>query len=130
MARVSEADVKELIDTNRNVDPFIAVATLIVDEELVGLGMTAARLTQVEMYLAAHFTALTEERGGLVRTQIDETEDQVASVFDKGFLMTRFGQTALSLDSSGRLAEIGNPGQQRKAQFRVIESYPRPVVSS
>ena len=126
MARVSETDVKELISTNRDVDPFIAVATLLVDEELVGKGMTAVRLTMIEMYLAAHFTALTEERGGLVRTQVDDTVDQMASVYDKGFLMTRFGQTAISLDTSGRLAEIGSPDKARKAQFQVIESYPRP----
>lgn len=123
----TDADVKALIDTNRDTSPFIAVANTVVTENLATSGLSDQTKSNILLYLAAHFTCITEEMGGLQESRIGglagtseryRTQDPKAV----GFATTRFGQTALSLDSSGTLAAIGaNNGL--KALFSVIK-YP------
>lgn len=120
MARVTDSEVKEIYVTTSDTTPFITTATLLVDEELVGLGYSSNRLKQIELYLAAHFAVISLEKGGLRSRKIDEAEDEYKPIeaAAKGFMSTRFGQQALSLDNEGKLANLSsNPV---KARFRVI----------
>lgn len=72
--RVEEADVRAIIDTDENASivPFIDTANALTDylssEDSSGV-LTAALLTQIEKYLAAHFyehldSQLAEEKTG------------------------------------------------------------------
>lgn len=120
MARVTDSEVKEIIVTTTDTSPFITTATLIVDEELLGQGYSAARLKQIELYLAAHYTALTVERGGISKQEVgdgSESYQKISSRFN-GLSTTRFGQQAIMLDSSGILGGLSN--KPVKAQFRVV----------
>lgn len=108
---VSDAQVKAVIDTQRDTTPFITAADLIITEDLANAGLSVARLTQIELYLAAHFTCITEERGGI-------QAEKAGDIFEKyqppstsknagGLATTRYGQQALALDTSGTLRKMG-----------------------
>lgn len=118
MPRVTEGQVKELIDTKRSVGTFIDTANLYVTRHLASKITDAAVLAKIELYLAAHFTAITEERGGLVFSAIGDARESVSNIYDTGFRQTRFGQQALLLDDSGTLAALSR--DQLKAQFRIV----------
>ncbi len=122
MPRVTAQTVKEIVTTkltdaviNSN---HIVTANLMVTTHLSDQGHTAAILTQIELYLAAHFVTLTEEGGGITRSKIGDADESYANVYDQGFSSTRFGQTALSLDTSGTLARVAQ--SKLKADFRVV----------
>ena len=116
VARVTDSEVRALIDTDRDTTPFIDVATLLVDTHLVS-GITETELlVKIELYLAAHFTAVTEERGGLVRSDVgDETREIVSDVYDTGYAMTRYGQMAMTLDYTGKLADLSATAEAKKS---------------
>ena len=121
-SRVGADAVKEIIPTDLADDVvltnMIDTANLFVDTHIAASGLTDAILTKIELYLAAHFVALTEERGGLLESEFGDAREQYADVYGKGFGSTRFGQLALSLDSTGTLAGLGTG--ELKAQFRVV----------
>ena len=96
----------------------IDTAHLVVDTHLSGAGLVHDVLRKIELYLAAHFTALTEEGGGITRSKIGDSDESYANVYDRGFASTRFGQTALALDSSGILAKVSQT--KLRAEFRVV----------
>ena len=102
------------------VAEFIAAAELVVSEDLKGKGLSDARLELITKYLAAHFAIVSLERGGLTRQKVGESADSYKTGLDsdQGFLLTRFGQQAVSLDTSGTLALNATPKQ--KAEFRVV----------
>lgn len=121
MARATDADINILMDSvSIGYAAFIATANLIVNEDLAGSGFTEARLTQIEMYLAAHFAVLAKEKGGLVRTVAGESSETYHDPNSRfmGYTSTRFGQHAIALDTTGVLASQGSGGM--KAQFRVV----------
>ena len=118
MALVTDAEVKEIIDTNRDTTPFIDVADLLITESLSGKGLSNARLTKIELYLAAHFATVTEERGGLTRSGVGDAVEAYNVEPGKGLLSTRYGQQAIALDSSGTLTSLSR--EALKAEFRVV----------
>ena len=121
MPRTTDELVNALMDsTDKSYTVHIDTATLLVDEELVGSGLSEARLKQIETYLAAHFATLAIERGGIVRTTAGESAESYQTIKSslQGFNSTRFGQQAIALDSTGVLVALGSGGQ--KAQFRVV----------
>lgn len=117
-ALVTDAEVKALIDTDRDTTPFIDTADLIVSEQLSGKGLTDARLKQIELYLAAHFAAITEERGALKSTKMGDSSDTYDNQAGFGLKLTRYGQQAISLDTSGTLSALGSGSLP--ALFRVL----------
>ena len=122
-ARVDASQVKELITTNIDegiiVTSMIDTANLYVDTHLIDSGHSEEVLAKIELYLAAHFVAISEERGALRSSKMGDATDEwdTASV-GTGFNSTRFGQTALTLDTTGILANVGSA--QFKAEFRVV----------
>ncbi len=118
MARVTVDEVKGLIKTNFEVDQFIATASLIIDESLVGQGLSVARLKTIELWLSAHFVAVAEERGALKQSKKGDSAETYDLVVGKGLNMTRFGQQAIALDTTGALAESALT--VKLAQFRTI----------
>ena len=122
MSRVTKEEVKELIKTSLDVTSFIETAGLLVDESLVGQGMSEARLKLIELWLSAHFVAIAEERGALTKSEKGDSNEEYEIIVGTGLNMTRFGQQAIALDTSGLLAEQAST--MKTAQFRVIQDNP------
>lgn len=118
--RVTDADVKELFDDIVGFDTtnFIDTANVIVDEHLTSVISSVGLLTKIELYLAAHFVALTFERGGLVRSAALDASESYANVFKSGFRSTRYGQQALALDYTSTLQALSQ--DKLTARFRVV----------
>lgn len=122
-ARVSASQVKEIITTSLEDGVLLAnmidTANIFIDEHLLEVGYSDALLEKIELYLSAHFVAITEEAGAPSLSKLgDATDEWATDWFGPGFASTRYGQAALTLDSSGILAEVGS-GKLR-AQFRVV----------
>lgn len=126
---VVAADVRKILEvpadvTDGQLASFITTAQLICDEDLFGKGLSAARLFQICLYLAAHFAVMLVERGGLTVSRIRDTEDNYVATpyFGKqGFNMTRYGQQAIVLDTSGTLRAMAL--DKLKAKFRVVSEF-------
>ncbi len=113
---------------NAHVTPHIALADLIVTEDLTSTALTTVRKVQIELYLAAHYAVLAWEAGGLGEQSIGDSKERYKYISSKslGFSSTRFGQQAVTLDISGKLKELEDvatadpPSAARKALFRVV----------
>ena len=116
--RVTDVEVKEIVETSKDTTSFIHTANAIVEEHLVPLTLSVTMLTKIELYLSAHFVALTEERGGLLRSSLGESAETYADIYEEGFRSTRFGQQAIALDTTGTLAQLSN--QKLRAVFRIV----------
>lgn len=133
MARVLAAAVQALIAGADSVgyDAAIAVATTLVDDNLLGKGLSTAALTNIELYLAGHFALLSTENGPLAKKAIESAQEGYHNVYKGGFLSTRFGQTACVMDTTGTLSEMSdraeNP-QRRSAEFFVVTSTRTPTT--
>lgn len=108
MARVTEAEVKEIIeiaDDFVTLDPFILIANEIVNIIAVNdTTITDTILKEIERWLSAHFTAIRDPR-------VDsEKAGSVGAKYqykvDIGFEVTTYGQMAKRIDSSGTLAKM------------------------
>jgi hypothetical protein len=123
-ARVTEQQVRDNLGLvaaeTADLTIFIDNATMIVDEELVGKGLSDNRLMFIELHLASHYAVLSLEKGGLTRQKIDEAEEGYRQDFTSkpNLSMTRYGQQALALDTSGTLSKMDAPAG--KAEFRVV----------
>lgn len=107
---VTPADVKQIYETQKSdtdISAFIDTASLVVSEQLGSSGLSTTRLDKITLYLTAHFLVISEEGGGIRRSRLGEGDESyvVPSGSDAfGYVMTRFGQQALALDTSGKLA--------------------------
>lgn len=127
MARTSAEMVKEVLAAGKDYDlddnpillPYIDAASSIVDDivscvsdkELTAL--TSAKLEIIERWLAAHFYVVSDQTYASKSTQ-----GASASFHGKTGMhleSSRYGQTAITLDSSGCLAAIGK--QARASGF-------------
>ncbi len=116
MARIptTDSDVKEILETELDTTPFIETAKLIVDEDLVGKGLSDARLEQIELYLSAHFTTLRERQ--LESEEFGDSKDRLLGQVEMGLDSSIYGQQAKVLDNTGTLVNLG----KAKAEFQVI----------
>jgi len=123
---VSDTDVKGIFITELDTTPFINAAELIVAEEVVpnSSSLSPARQDLITLYLAAHFAAITDQSGGRVRSKVGDTEEDYIPISSyreplQGFRMTRYGQQAMVLDTSGSLAGMSASAGLR-ALFRLM----------
>lgn len=118
--RVNPTEVKRVIATTLNdsdLSEHILVANRLVTDLLVGKGMSADRLRDIELYLSAHFIALKDQDAGqTVSKSAGDTEAGYGGGLSEALSHTRYGQQALILDTSGTLTSIGKV----RAQFRVF----------
>jgi hypothetical protein len=102
---VVDADVRKIIDVSASevsdLTPFIEAAEAVVSAQTSGLGATLE--DRVTTWLAAHFLAIRTPRSK------SEGAGSVRAAFfgavDLGLNVTRYGQMAMTLDSSGGLAQ-------------------------
>ncbi len=107
--RADVPGVCAIIDTdleNNQVEPFIDVANVMVDNELLNATppLSDAILEKIETYLAAHFLTLFDPR--VVKEQADTVSFTYESAVAMGLDSSKFGQMAQILDSSGRLKQL------------------------
>lgn len=112
-SRISEEEVKALLAPyaeSSDVTLFMEQALVLVDEELVGKGLSDSRLRIIELNLAAHFAVLSVERGGFAYQKSGLSEESYAVNREVvQFSSTRFGQQALAMDSTGSLNRLDSP---------------------
>lgn len=120
MTQVTAQEVQGIIKVDPELDlqPFIETASLIVTEDLANSGLSSNRLKQVELYLAAHYTAIRSELGGLIQEKTLNAESRYSDVYSAGLNSTRYGQQAITFDTSGTLANQAAP--KKKSEFRVV----------
>lgn len=106
--RVTDADVKTILDTTITTTPFINTAHLIVEEELTVLAtLSESRLTQIELYLAAHLACSLDPR--ISEEKIGDSTNKYQGKTDIGLKGTLYGQQVILLDSTGVLANSDKP---------------------
>lgn len=117
--RATDADIIAIVDTTEtSFTAFIRAASIIVDINLAtpGILTDTEQLTEIEVWLAAHFFT-TKER----QARKEETGESLAEYYGKaamGLDFTPYGQQVKVLDTSGTLANLG----KRKASIKVIEA--------
>lgn len=122
--RIDSAELKTymgMVDAdNTDLTIFMDQANMVVDEELLGKGLSDNRLKYIELNLAAHFGTIALEKGGITREKVGDSEEGYRQDFSSkpNLSMTRYGQQALVIDTSGRLAHMDSPAG--KAEFRVV----------
>lgn len=119
---VSATKVLELVTSSISAavvtSNMLPTAENIVTVHLTGKGHSDTTLDDITLYLAAHFVALVEEGGAVTMRGLGEARDGFADVFSAGLGSTRFGQTALALDTTGTLTRLTAPSL--KAEFKVV----------
>lgn len=100
--RVTDADVKAILDTAIDTQPFIVLASLLVDTHVAPLSVDAALLTEIERWLAAHFACIRDPQVRELRA------DSVSMTLDvgtpgRGLAATRYGQQVAQMDPTGAL---------------------------
>lgn len=92
------------IDSDINLDPFIAVANALVTEIAPDSGHTEERLILIETWLAAHFYTVRDPRPVSERAGSVSVTHQSAVAL--GLNTSHYGQTAMTLDTTGRLKAL------------------------
>jgi hypothetical protein len=116
MARVTDAEVKEIIETELDTTPFIRAANLVVTDKLGDQGLGDDILMEIERYLSAHFTAVREQQAA--DETLGEARVKYQGQWGMGLDSTSYGQTAKLLDTSGILSTLG----RRAAMFDVLDT--------
>ena len=114
MARVIDAEVKKIIDTTINTDPFIEAANLIVTNRLGNQGVSDALLKEIERWFAAHLVAIREPQVKAIKAG-DSMDTYFRGQEGKGLDSTPYGQQVKLLDPTGRMASIGKKPAEMKA---------------
>lgn len=120
MARTNATDVKIVISTDLSdavVNSFITTANALVTDVLIGSGLSSTLLIEIEKWLTAHLLAMSRERQAQNKKVGKASENY--GKFGLRLDATTYGQTVLTLDSSGRFASLGKP----KAVFEAITSF-------
>lgn len=125
MARVTQEEVQSFAGylVSDDASQAIAVATLMVDDNLADQGMSSGALKQVELFLACHFMEVSKEKGPLATKTISLATERYHNIYASGLRSTRFGSQAILLDSSGILALLTDKAEnpnRRKALFTVV----------
>lgn len=108
MARITEQDLEAILPNPEDFfrTPFIDAASRLVTARLAGSGLSDAVLADIELFVAAHLVTVLQRREK--REKIGEAEVEYQSGDLGKFLQsTDYGQAALTLDTSGRLINVG-----------------------
>lgn len=105
MVRTTPELVAGIIEADAAISmtPFIAVASSVVDDHCLGVGLSVAKLLLIETWLGAHFYSLRDRRVASESAgPVSESKDPV--VLGKALEQSTYGQTAMMLDTSGKLS--------------------------
>ena len=110
MARVTVEDVKAILDNTQLTDPVIEVyitsANTMINESLLGKGLSDNVLKEIERWLAAHMISSTSERFAL-KEEAGSAKVTYTGVYGMGLDLTSYGQMVKTLDTTGIMAGLG-----------------------
>ena len=102
---ITTLEVREISGASTaDLSPFIRVANTLINEHLDDQELSQALLREIGLYLAAHFAFLYE--GQVKSEKIGASSTTFNMATDLALLSTTFGQTAIFLDPSGKLAGL------------------------
>jgi hypothetical protein len=105
MPRITDDDVKEIIETALDTRPFILTANLLVTTYLGATTLPEAQLAEIERWWTAHLVTIREPRPH--RVQLGESLiEHVEGDLGQGLASSFYGQTVLQLDTSGTLRDV------------------------
>lgn len=119
--RVDSVQVRAILKTTTldydDIDVHIGVANNLIADLLGSSGLSATTLTNIELYLAAHFAAISDpDAGMLIEKEIGDLKSTYPNNLGEALKMTRFGQQALVLDTTNTLTSAG----KTRARFRAF----------
>jgi len=104
--RTTAVAVKKIIETDDNIstdlEPFIEVANNVVTAHCTSGSLTAATLELVERWLSAHFYAIRDPR--VESEKAGSVSQNLLGKVDLNLNQTRYGQQAMLIDGTGKLA--------------------------
>lgn len=115
--RVRGKDVAELVNTNISpeiIEKYIKTANIVIAETMTSASYSEDLLTEMELYLAAHFLAL---RSPELRIQAQEGTTYMAKA-GVGLQATIWGQQVVVLDKDGLLS--GGEGSVKLARIEAL----------
>jgi len=119
MARVSDTKVRNIRPSDNITDysPFIESANVIVDDINTKFGktFTEARLTQIELWLSAHYASAQDPLVARERFEQAEATYQVGNRQLSGIMSDKYGQTANTL-AEGCLVELEKRSYSMKSK--------------
>lgn len=108
--RSSEAEVLEILDTTLGssaITPFLTAANLFVTNAMGSdHGLDATTLEEIERWVCAHLVCARDPR--VTEEEYGDARVKYGGKTDMGFQSTHYGQTALALDPTGRIAAAGS----------------------
>ena len=107
-ARVMAEQVMQIISTDlteAQIEAFINSANVLIDSVLLDRDLPAALLTEIELWLSAHFLSMRDQR--VKSERVDEYSATFQGETGMGLKATTYGQQALALDYSGTLENLG-----------------------
>jgi hypothetical protein len=97
--------IQQIIDYDQelipDLTPFLDTAVALTDS-VIGTALADPLLEQVQKYLTAHFVGITDPR--LQTAQVKSLLETYQVKLSLGLGITHFGQVAMTLDTSGKLA--------------------------
>lgn len=124
---VAAADLRKIVGTTLLSDDELSLyctqGQLVADELLVDATLSVGLLASIALFLAAHFYVLGHEGGGLTSEGGGAASESYKAWVGEGFLGTRFGQQACTLDLSGTLASLSS-GKRGGFDFKSIRYTP------
>jgi hypothetical protein len=116
LTRVTDDEVKGILDTTIDTTPFINTANTLINLKLTGQDLTDDMLYQIELYLAAHLACAKEPV--LKSESVGGAKNDYVREVGKGLDSTSYGQMVKMLDSTGILASM----EQKRATLVTIRA--------
>lgn len=119
MARATESEVKQIIDTaleDEKITPFLTAADIMVTNVLSNENYSSETLKEIVRWLAAHFVAIQDPQ--IAQEKIGDVNLILQGKTGLGLNHTSYGQQAMILDYHGKLAAIQS--SKGPAEFKAI----------
>lgn len=107
--RTTVNSIREIIysrSEDKVINSIAQQANRLMNEHLSTDDLPKDRLTDIETWLTAHFLAVSKDRQA-EQEKIGEASVKYQGKFDKFLHSTTYGQMVLTLDTTGKLANLG-----------------------
>lgn len=107
--RVTGTEVKTIFETemtSSDLEPFIKSANALINSQSDMLELSDALLKEIEEWLSAHFASSKDQRISYQDFGLSKVKFQ--GEYKTSLNSTSYGQTAVSLDTSGTLQDIAS----------------------
>lgn len=106
VAKIIEVDSSIIVTPDTDFAPFIEWANAIITDVCVPLGYDDERLALIEKWLSAHAYAIRDPRITSEAAGKGAVSASYESKVDLNLNLTRYGQSAMVLDTKGGLASL------------------------